>query len=112
MQKVKLTFTTPTAVIENGKAVVKYETETADYIVASTKSYNNLVDDLKLQGKVATNAVVTDLFLDKTSTSKIIADCVKEQIKDTEIAQFITEHCLKALDGACVFKKPPVIRKK
>ena len=111
MQIVNLTFKTPTAVIENGKPVVKYEVANEQFVVASTKSFNNLIDDLKQEGKIATHTEKKDLFLDKEKTEKAIDSLVAEQIKDDAICELVQEFVKKALDGACVYYKP-IIRKK
>lgn len=112
MQKVKLIFKTPIAVVENGKPAIKYETETSNHIVASTKSYNNLIENLKQENKIPTNSEVVDLFIDKAKTVNLIKDFISKEINDKETAEYVTNHIIKALDGACVFKKPPVVRAK
>lgn len=89
-----------------------YKTETAHYLVASTKSFNNLMDDLKAENKTPSTAERTDLFLDKAATEKAVTEMVAGMVKDTEYAPLVVAHIMTALDGACVFKKPPVVRKK
>ena len=81
-------------------------------IVASTKSQNNLVDELKQQGKIVASVKVEELYLDKAKTRQAVADFVSTQISDKVVCESIISHIVKALDGACVFKKPPVVRKK
>jgi len=112
MQKVKLTYRTPKAVIKDGKAVVEYEVQESAHVVASTKSYNNLLEELKKDNKIPTESLVVDLFIDKKETAKAVDALVNAQIADKETAVTVSAHIMKALDGACVFKKPPVIRKK
>lgn len=89
-----------------------YKTETANYLVASTKSFNNLMDDLKEENKTPSSVERADLFLDKAETKKAITEMVEKLVKDTEYKPLAVEHIMTALDGACVFKKPPVVRKK
>ena len=89
-----------------------YKTETANYLVASTKSFNNLMDDLKAENKTPSSAERADLFLDKVETKKAVTAMVENLVKDTEYKPLVVEHIMTALDGACVFKKPPVVRKK
>lgn len=89
-----------------------YKTETVHYLVASTKSFNNLMDDLKAENKTPSTAERTDLFLDKAVTEKAVTAMVADMVKDTEYAPLVVAHIMTALDGACVFKKPPVVRKK
>lgn len=89
-----------------------YKTDTAAYLVASTKSYNNLIDDLKQENKVATNSEIKELFLDKAATRNAVAEMVSKAVTDTAYQPLVIEHIMKALDSACVFKKPPIVRKK
>ena len=81
-------------------------------IVASTKSQNNLIDYLKEQGKIVASVSVEEIFLDKGKTRQAVADFVETQINDKAVSDSVIAHIVKALDGACVFKKPPVARKK
>lgn len=106
MQKLKINV--KTADFKAGKFID--ETKTA--VVASTKSQNNLVEEMKEQGYLVGKIVVEDLFLDKQATANAVAEMVAKQIKEEEIAKAVVSHIVKALDGACVFKKPPVVRKK
>ena len=89
-----------------------YDIETADYLVASTKSFNNLMDDLKAENKTPSKVERVDLFLDKEETRKAITGTVENLVKDIDYVPLVIEHIMTALDGACVFKKPPIVRKK
>lgn len=89
-----------------------YKTEIAKYIVASTKSFNNLMDYLKLENKTPSTTERTDLFLDITATERAVIEMVFSMVKDTEYAELVVSHIMNALDGACVFKRAPVVRKK
>lgn len=111
MQKVKLTYKNPKAEIENGKPVVKFDVVTENYLVASTKSFNNLIDELKKQGKVPTSAEKVDFFLDDNKVKEIIKNMVDTLVSDEIYRKPVFEHIVKALDGACVFKKV-IVRKK
>lgn len=111
MQKVTLTFKTPRAVIENGNPVIKYETQTQTHIVASTKSQNNLLDDMQKDGNIPTEKKVENLFLDRAKTEKAVDDFVCAQISDVDTAKLVAAFVKNALDGACVYYKP-IIRKK
>lgn len=112
MQKVKLvTKTLDLAETLNHKKEV-YKSKESKHLVASTKSYNNLIDERKREGKVATESSVIDFFLDKKEVTKLLSDYVLADGKAGEYADMVVEHVIKALDGACVFKKPPVVRKK
>ena len=112
MIKVKVTM--KTLDLEKTLAEKKevYKTETANYLVASTKSFNNLIDDLKAENKTPSSAERVDLFLDKVATQTAITAMVENLVKDVEYRPPVITHIMNALDGACVFKKPAVSRKK
>ena len=112
MLKVKLTFRTLDLEKTIAEKKEAYKTETANYLVASTKSYNNLVDDLKQENKIAANSEIKELFLDKAATRNAVTEMVSKAVTDTAYQPLVVEHIMKALDSACVFKKPPVVRKK
>lgn len=112
MQKLSITITTPVAVIKDGKPVVEFNREIVNAIVASTKSQNNLVDEMKARGQNVGTVKVEELFLDKQATATAVAEMVATQVKDEVVAKAVVSHIVKALDGACVFKKPAVSRKK
>lgn len=112
MLKVKLTFRTLDLEKTLASKKEEYKVETQNALVASTKSYNNLIDDLKAENKVATNSEIKELFLDKATTEKAIAAMVAANVADTAYQPLVTAHIIKALDAACVFKKPAIVRKK
>lgn len=89
-----------------------YKTETANYLVASTKSFNNLMDDLKAENKTPSSAERVELFIDKVATINAVKAMVDSLVKDNEYKPLVVAHIMNALDGACVFKKPAVVRKK
>lgn len=89
-----------------------YKTEIVNYLVASTKSFNNLMKDLKAENKIPSSVETVELFLDKAETEKAVKTLVTNMVKDTEYAPLVVDHIMNALDGACIFKRPPVIRKK
>lgn len=89
-----------------------YKTETANYLVASTKSFNNLMKDLKAENKVPSSVKTVELFLDKEEVKKVIINMVEDMVDDEEYMPLVIDHIMNALDGACIFKRPPVIRKK
>lgn len=112
MLKVKVTV--KTLDLEKTLAEKKevYKTEIGNYLVASTKSFNNLLDDLKAANKAPSSAERTDLFLDKVATKEAITAMVDNLVKDNDYKPLIVAHIMNALDGACVFKKPAISRKK
>lgn len=112
MQKVVVKFRVPVAVMENGKPVVKFDESEQTHLTASTKSTNNLIDDMKREGIVASDVIVKDFFLNKEETRNAITDLVTRISPEHELDESIVKHIMKALDGACVFKKPPVVRNK
>lgn len=113
MQKVVIIVKKPVAEIgDDGKAFVRYKVDEETHLTASTKSTNNLVDDLKQLGTVPTETKVEDFFLNKEETYKIISEMVEKLNPKKELNGSVVSHIMKALDGACVFKKPPIVRKK
>lgn len=96
--------------IEQKKEV--YNTATENFLVASTKSFNNLVDDLKSNNMTPTKTEVRELFIDKAAMESKVTAAVNDLVSDTEYRLFVVAHIMKALDSACVFKKPPIVRKK
>lgn len=112
MLKVKLTFRKLDLqkTIEQKKEV--YNTAVGNYLVASTKSFNNLIDDLKADNMTPTKTEVRELFIDKPAMQVKVAEIVKELVSDEEYRVPVVAHIMRALDSACVFKKPPIVRKK
>lgn len=113
MLQVELTFLKPIAKIDkDGSAIVAYDKDTQTHIVASTKSYNKLLEGFKEENKILGKSLIKELFIDKKAAEETIHAFVLTQIEDEKTAKTITSHMIKALDGACVFKRPPVIRSK
>ena len=112
MQKVVVKFRAPVAVMEDGKPVIKFNESEQTHLTASTKSTNNLIDDMKREGIVASDVIVKDFFIDKDETRKTVTELVARISPEHELDESIVKHIMKALDGACVFKKPPIVRKK
>lgn len=112
MLKVRLTFKKLDLqkTIEQKKEV--YNTATENYLVASTKSFNNLIDDLKADNMSPTKTEVRELFIDKQAMHDKVSAAVNDLVSDTEYRLLVVAHIMKALDSACVFKKPPIVRKK
>lgn len=112
MQKVKVIYKEPVAFIENGQAKIKYDVKEETHITASTKSTNNLVDELTKENKKPTDVKVEEIYLDKAKTRQAITELVMSTVADNKIQNSVIEHVMKGLDTACVFKKPPIVRKK
>lgn len=89
----------------------QYETTDIIAVVASTKSENNLTDELKQQYD-SVFYTAKDLFLDKEKTTNAILATVKEQIKDEQIQKQVVEHIKNVLEIGCLFYKPIVRNKK
>ena len=88
-----------------------YKTETATHIVASTKSYNNLIKDYQAQNKVPTHTERKDIFLDKAKVEEAIFNVIDEQIENDEDKESVFEFVRNALEGICIYYNP-IIRKK
>ena len=107
MQKLSISINTPVAIMKDGKPAIEYKRETVSAVVASTKSQNNLIEEMKEQGKNIGTVKVEEFFLDKQETAKSITDMVEKQLakESEEVKKAVVSHILKALDGACVFYK-------
>lgn len=103
MQKLTLQVTEVTDKGANDKTITA--------VVASTKSANNLKDDLAQNRTFVRKCDTETVFIDKTIAEKHVTALVEEGIKDTAIRADIVKHIMTALDGACVFYKPPIKRK-
>ena len=113
MQKLTITVNTPVAIMKDGKPAIEFKRENVLAVVASTKSQNNLIEEMKEQGQNVGTVKVQEFFLDKESTKLAITEMVTKQLEkeDEKIQKAVTSHILKALDSACVFYKE-IIRKK
>lgn len=74
-------------------------------VVASTKSLNNLLDEYKAKNENVTKVERKDFFVDRNATNIAIADIVVTLVDDIEVQKAVADHIMKALDGACLFKK-------
>ena len=112
MQYVQLTFKELNLdeTVKTGKAV--YAEKSATHIVASTKSYNNLIEDYQAKNQAPTSTTKEDLWLDRAVTETALKKLVAEQVKDTEKAKLVTEYLEKAFNGLCVYYTPIVRSKK
>ena len=73
------------------------------HVVASTKSFNNLLDDYKVSDKTVVKTERKDFYLDKDALNEAVEDCVKVQIHDEKIAELVVEHVQKVLEGGCIY---------
>lgn len=107
MLKCKITTKTP------NWETKKMDSVTADYIVASTKSLNNIIESLQELGDTVSKVERSELYLDLSAMDKTLTEAIKVAFpKESEAVQkAIVSHCLKALDGAVCFKRPEVKRK-
>ena len=80
-------------------------------VVASTKSANNLKDSLAENRTFVRKCDTENVFIDTALAEKHVVELVNAGVKDESIRKAITEHIMNALDGACVFYKPPIKRK-
>ena len=97
--------------LEINERVVNFEQKKMEDIktlsvVASTKTENSLIEDLRNQGKMIVNYKTKDLFLDKAKTEENIFSFVATQIDNKEIAEMVAKHCIEMLDRGCVFYRP------
>lgn len=80
------------------------------HVVASTKSFNNLLDDYKAYDKTVVKTERKDFYLDRDALNEAVEECVSAQIDNEEIAGLVVKHIQKVLDGGCIYYKP-IIRK-
>lgn len=111
MQKVTLEFKqlNLAETVKQNKPI--YDTETATHIVASTKSFNNLIEDYQEQNKVPTKTTRKDIFLDRNKIEVAMQNAIAEQITDNAEKELITKFVCKALEGICIYYNP-IVRKK
>lgn len=105
----KLTITTKTADFKAGKFI----DETITAVVASTKSQNNLLEELAKAGKIVGTTTVKDFYLDKEKVKTVIENTVNEQLaKETDETKKATvAHIMDSLNRHCIFYNP-INRKK
>ena len=76
------------------------------HVVASTKSFNNLLDEYKASEKTVVSTERKDFYLDKDALNEAVEDCVNSQIEKEEIASLVVKHIQKVLEGGCIYYKP------
>lgn len=105
----KLTIHTKTADFKAGK----YIDEIITAVVASTKSQNNYLDELKEKGKVVASVVVKDFYLDKGKVLNAVKSLVNDLLinETAETKDATTAHIMDSLNRHCIFYNP-IIRKK
>ena len=107
MQVVELNIVAYTAEIIDGKPVVVQKERREKYVTASTKSTNNLLDEVRgVKKENVSNYKATEFFLDEKATREAVEALVDSQVDDTYIAEATKDHIIKALYGACVLYKP------
>ena len=80
------------------------------HVVASTKSFNNLLDDYKASEKTVVSTERKDFYLDKDALNKAVKECVSAQIENEGVAALVVKHIQKVLEGGCIYYKP-IVRK-
>lgn len=90
---------------KEGKPDFKFEDEHRTEVVASTKSQNNLVDELRESGALVGKVEAKDLFMDKNKCEKHLRTMIEEQITDEKLRKSVYNQIVKGLDLACVFEK-------
>lgn len=88
---------------------VNFETKTLEpveikKVVASTKSQNNFVEELKKQDLIINEIIVKDFYLDKSKTLQAVNDFIDSQYQDKELAKSVKEHFAKVLEIGCLFQ--------
>lgn len=84
----------------------KFIDESVTVVVASTKSQNNVVEELVKSGVIVTEQIEKDIYLDKQKTLDAVNKSIDEQISDIETAECVKKHVASVLNIGCLFVKP------
>ena len=106
MLKVEIGTKVPKAIIKDGKPAIEFDESTVITVVPSTKSLNNLIDDLNSRALNPQTPKVRAFKLDEGKASAEIAKVV-ESLIPTENAEIKTATANLIIDGmrkACMFK--------
>lgn len=83
-------------------------TEKRVAVCASTKSVNNTRTDWAKAQVFVQSEKVSEITLSAAEMRKTLAEFVKTHLstESFEVQNLVVEHCMSALDGACVFLRP------
>ena len=105
MQKVTLTQSTInlTETVKQNKVV--YDTTETTHIVASTKSLNILLQELKEKNINVNKVKVADVWCNRAVVNKHLAELAKDTFLDEKMQKLFVEYMQKQLEKMCIFEK-------
>ena len=105
MQKVTLTQSTInlTETVKQNKVV--YDTTETTHIVASTKSLNILLQELKEKNINVNKVAVTDVWCNRVIVNKHLEALAKDTFADEKMQKLFVEYMKKQLEKMCIFEK-------
>lgn len=105
MQKVTLTQSTINLneTVKQNKVV--YDTTETTHIVASTKSLNILLQELKEKNINVNKVKVVDVWCSRAVVNKHLAELAKDTFADEKMQTLFVEYMRKQLEKMCIFEK-------
>ena len=105
MQKVTLTQSTInlTETVKQNKVV--YDTTETTHIVASTKSLNILLQELKEKNINVNKVKVADVWCSRAVVNKHLVELAKDTFADEKMQALFIEYMQKQLEKMCIFEK-------
>lgn len=106
MLKVQIGTKEPKAVMKDGKPAIEFTESAVVTVVPSTKSLNNLIDDLQAQAKNPQPPKVKAFKLDEKQAEVVVADMVERLIpnEDVKIKDGVAALIFDGMRKACMFK--------
>lgn len=103
MKKVEITLKEATATIgKDNKPQVVFKDTIKKYLVASTKSQNNLVEELQEQGVIVGKQIAKDWFIDKSIAEKYATEIAQNSGIEEEYQVLLKDAIIKAFRTACI----------
>lgn len=106
MLKVQIGTKEPKAVIKDGKPVIEFTESVVIAVVPSTKSLNNLIDELQAHAKNPQPPKVKAFKLDENQVENAVNEMVDNLIPDesNEIRDGVKALIFDGMRKACMFK--------
>ena len=105
MQKVTLTQSTINLAETVKQNKVVYDTTETTHIVASTKSLNILLQELKEKNINVNKVKVADVWCSRAVVNKHLAELAKDTFADEKMQALFIEYMQKQLEKMCIFEK-------
>lgn len=104
MKQLTVTQKVATPIMIDGKPSIQWKDENKTYLVSSTKSQNNLVEELQENGVIVGKQIAVDWFLKKDVAEKHAKAIVTESGISQEYASDLEKAILSAFRSACITK--------